>query len=49
MEKVKEDIHNLIKKTVVDLLGKSIPLDEHEKLILSALEEAKQEGIFGDA
>ena len=49
MEKVKEDIHNLIKKTVVDVLGKSIPLDEHEKLILSALEEAKQEGIFGDA
>lgn len=29
-----------------DVLGKSIPLEKHEKLVLEALEKAKQEGVL---
>lgn len=46
MDKVKERAEDLIKKLSVELLGRSIKADDHEKLLIEALEEAKKENIF---
>lgn len=46
MAKVQDSIHEIVKKTVASVIGKSIPMSEHEKLIISALDEAKNEGMF---
>jgi hypothetical protein len=39
-------ILELIQKTYQDILGKSIPPEIHQQLILEALEKTKKEGVF---
>lgn len=46
LEKVKQQLSDLIVKVSEDVLGKSISLTDHEKLVLEGLEQAKQEGFF---
>lgn len=46
MKKVQEMTEKLIRQLSVEFLGKAIKLDEHEKLLLDALEEAKKESVF---
>ncbi len=46
LKKVDKSIQELVKKTVSEVIGKSIPMSEHEKLIIAALDEAKLEGMF---
>lgn len=46
MAKVQDSIQEIVKKTVSSVIGKSIPMSEHEKLIIAALDEAKLEGMF---
>lgn len=46
MKTIETRIENTIRQLAKDLLGKSIPLEEHENLIFKALEKAKKEGMF---
>ncbi len=43
---VDEEILNLVVEVTKRVLGKEISLDEHEKLVLKSLEEAKREKLF---
>ncbi len=44
--KVDKTILELIQKTYKDILGKSIPPNIHQELILEALEKTKKDGMF---
>ena len=46
MAKINQEINALCSQVMLEVLGRSIPLAEHEKLLMEALEEAKKEGIF---
>lgn len=46
IKKVSSQISKIIFKTAQELLGKTIPIADHEKLVLEALEKAKKEGVF---
>lgn len=48
LAKVQESIQEIVRKTVSEVIGKSIPMSEHEKLIIEALDEAKSEGMFAN-
>lgn len=43
-----DSIIEIIKLATKNFLGSSLTLNDHEKLVLSALEEAKKQNIFGD-
>ena len=45
-KKVDASIDGVMDKVVREVLGRAIPLSEHEKLIIEALEEAKREALF---
>ena len=46
MEKIDNEITELVKKISHDVLGVSIPADVHKEMILKALEKSKEEGVF---
>jgi hypothetical protein len=46
MAKIETDVQNLVKKTYLEVLRKSIPEKLQEELILESLEKAKNEGGF---
>jgi cell division septum initiation protein DivIVA len=43
---VDQTINEIIAKVAEEVLGKAIPIDEHEALVLEALEKAKKEEVF---
>jgi len=43
---IDEKLFEFVKEVVKRVLGKQISIDEHEKLVLKALEEAKRQGFF---
>ncbi|MBI4079195.1 MAG: hypothetical protein HY429_02765 [Candidatus Levybacteria bacterium] len=43
---VDKTIQKMLVKVAEDVLGKAIPMEKHEKLILEALEKAKQQGAL---
>ncbi len=46
LEKVKEQLSDIIVRVSESVIGQSITPADHEKLILEGLEQAKQEGFF---
>mgnify|MGYP001605315508 CR=1 FL=1 len=46
LAKLDAEIVEIINDTVKKVVGKIIPMEEHKKLIISALEEAKREYIL---
>lgn len=48
IEKVRSQINVIIQKTVEDVIGQTLDVEKHEKLILDALDKAKSEGFFKD-
>ena len=46
LQKIDQDIYNVLEKVAKEVLGKAISLSEHEDLIEKALEKAKKEGVF---
>jgi myosin heavy subunit len=46
MKKIDEGVTKITYKLALDLLGKSIRIEDHEKLVLEALDEAKKENMF---
>lgn len=45
-KKIDESVKAAIVSISQKVLGKAIPMDQHEKLVLDALEQAKREGMF---
>lgn len=46
LKAIDENINIIIEKVTEDVLGRAIPLAEHEKLVIEALEKAKKEQVF---
>lgn len=46
MHDVDQNINALVMQVAKDVLGQTLPLHEHEKLVLDALERAKKDGLF---
>ena len=46
LAKLDGEIDEIVSNTVKKVIGKVIPMEEHKKLIISALEEAKREHIL---
>jgi vacuolar-type H+-ATPase subunit H len=46
VEKVKQILSEVIVRVSEEVIGEAITLPDHEKLVLEALERAKQEGLF---
>ena len=46
LAKIDAEIMGIVSDTVKNVTGKVIPLEEHRKLIISALEEAKREHVL---
>jgi hypothetical protein len=46
LKAIDEEAEKIIKKLSIELLGKAIKIDEHEKILLDALEKAKKESIL---
>lgn len=46
LQQVDKEILVMVKRVAERVLAKEISVDEHEKLVLKALEEAKKQGIF---
>lgn len=46
MAKVEEQISHIVERTYQDILGRSIPAQVQQDLIIEALEKAKKEGTF---
>lgn len=46
MQQVDKEILVMVRRVAEKVLAKEIGIDEHEKLVLKALEEAKKQGIF---
>lgn len=47
LQKVDQEIYELLEKVSELVLGKALSLSEHEDLIEKSLEKAKKEGVFG--
>lgn len=47
MEKARAEITDLVQKIAFAVLGKALSMEDHEKLIIASLEEAKKEGLLG--
>lgn len=47
MKKIDDGIYQIVLSVAKNVLGKTISLEEHQALILRALDEAKKEGFFG--
>ena len=47
MREIDESIVMILKEVARKVLAKEISQEEHEKLVLKALEEAKRQGGFG--
>jgi len=45
LKKAEEEIYKILETVSKLTLGKSIPLADHEQLIIEALEKAKKDGI----
>ncbi len=45
LKKAEEEIYKILETVSKLTLGKSIPLGDHEQLIIEALEKAKKDGI----
>ena len=48
LQKLDADIMKLVQKTYQDVLGRSIPENVQQELIIEALEKAKEEGVFAN-
>lgn len=48
LQKIDESIQKMVSEYAKKIFRKSIPLEDHEQLILEALEEAKKKGVFQD-
>lgn len=46
LKAIDENINKIIAKVAQNVLGRAIPLEEHEQLVLDALEKAKKEEVF---
>lgn len=46
LKAIDENINKIIARVSQEVLGKAIPLDEHERLVIEALERAKKEEVF---
>lgn len=46
LRKIDDSIYEILKTISKIVLGKAIPLEEHEQLIIEALNRAKKEGVF---
>lgn len=46
MQEINKNINELVQHVAKDVLGESIPLNQHEQLVTDALERAKKEGLF---
>ena len=46
LQKLGEEIFNILTSVSLRVLGKSLSVSDHEQLILEALEKAKKEGVF---
>jgi len=46
LKKIDDQIYNVIQNISNEVLGKSISLQDHEQLIIDALEKAKKEGAL---
>lgn len=46
MQETEQEVKNIVHAVSQELLNKTIPREDHEKLLIEALERAKQKGIF---
>ena len=46
LAKVDESIVNAIEEIAKVVIAKTIPIEEHEELVVKALDQAKKEGLF---
>lgn len=46
LQKIDEQIYEVIKKVSQDVIGKAIEAQEHEEMVVKSLEEAKRQNIF---
>lgn len=46
IKKVEDEIYNIIQNVAKAVLGKAISLEDHEQLIIDALNKAKEEGVL---
>jgi len=46
LKKIEEEIYNIIQNVSKEVLGKTLSLQEHEQLVIDALEKAKKEGAL---
>lgn len=44
LKKIEDEIYNIIQNVSKEVLGKTLSLQEHEQLVIEALEKAKKEG-----
>ncbi len=44
--KIDKDIYRIISRVVKEVIGKTLELEDHQKLVTEALKEAKKEGFF---
>src|SRR3989344_3375051 len=49
MKKIDTQVTEILSEVSKEVLGKTIPLENHHKLIIDSLEKAKKEGIFNYA
>lgn len=49
LRKIDHDIYEIMKATITLAMGKSFAMDDHQALILDALAQAKNEGVFTNA
>lgn len=48
LKTINESMSKIIAKVSQEVLGKTIPLSDHEDLVIEALEKAKKEGLFNE-
>jgi vacuolar-type H+-ATPase subunit E/Vma4 len=46
MEQVDKSVRRIVQISAQEILNKAISLDDHEELVIAALERAKKEGVF---
>jgi|GEM_PF-3755748 len=46
LKKIEESLFNLIEEVASKVIGKSLTREEHESLVIKALEEAKKDNVF---
>jgi hypothetical protein len=47
LQQADRTITQVIQEVSQEILNKSISLDDHQRLLIEALEKAKKEGVFG--